>query len=173
MHQKGWGDLRYEDIIWGCCPPCMAGCTGFTEHHRQTDQHLQTQLWNVAGNRRGFPVPAVPRAHTCFFPSHIISAELSMQPDEVNQQLGISKVCTIRWSQVSYIPDYEKHPCTVSVFWCESIQITWIVHCWLISRSMFPVCSKEYLGSSFSHMWFQTMCKWNCCFCISASCLYN
>lgn len=40
--------------------------------------------------------PALTQA---FFPAHIISAELSMQLDEVNQQSGISKVFIIR-SQV-------------------------------------------------------------------------
>lgn len=77
--------------------------------------------------------PALTRA---FFPAHIISAELPMQLDEVNQQSGISKVLTIR-SQVYCGLDYARYTHRVSAFWCEGVpkpqKITWIASVWLLS----------------------------------------
>lgn len=137
-------DVRIKDTV-GLLPSLhkglasrVAGCTGFTER-RQADRpasantilKMSLETEKVSQPRQ---FPALTHA---FFPPHIISAELSMQVDEVNQQLDISKVFTVRSSQVHYVPDYARYTCTVSVFWCESMpkpqKITWIASAWLLS----------------------------------------
>jgi len=106
----------------GCCPPRSRVWLLFSRLQgvyrvlpgRQTGIHKHGSE-NVTGNRKGFPAPAVPSAHTRFFPPLNISAELSTQLEEVNLQLDISKVFTIQ-TQVYYTLDYARYRHRVSVF---------------------------------------------------------